>query len=474
VTLGPDGRIKEGTRMMDRDYDRARSGGRFDDDYGGFSRSPERDHSLSGARRAYTDPDANLDRERFRDDDPNRDWDPGRRGSRDYDERIYRADWDRDRVRYRDRDDAPSGRRMTSRADDQERFGYMGGGRDRGMDREYSRPAYEADYGYRASRRYEDDDDRGDYAASRNDPRFSYSARNRDWRDERVGYGYTGYDPEHDRGGLQYGRGEPTFERGGGDYGRRAYMGERNERDDYTARSARGTDYYATEARRSGFGEHTGRGPRGYQRSDDRIREDACERLTYRGDVDASDIDVAVANGEITLSGTVDNRWSKRAAEDAVEDISGVQEVHNRLRVRRNTSAAGDWRGERYAEAGYGRYERSDRGQDRIASSATATATTGLPGGTTTASRNGVSMGMDVVGDDQNSVGMVKETRDTTFLIDRTAQRDIWAPYSAVRTVTGNRVILTCAADEVDNQGWDNPPLMGGDADTTAATTPTT
>ena len=41
-------------------------------------------------------------------------------------------------------------------------------------------------------------------------------------------------------------------------------------------------------------------------------------------------------NGEVTLEGTVRTRRMKRAAEDCVESVSGVQQVHNRLRVESN------------------------------------------------------------------------------------------------------------------------------------------
>jgi osmotically-inducible protein OsmY len=78
-----------------------------------------------------------------------------------------------------------------------------------------------------------------------------------------------------------------------------------------------------------------GRGPKGYSRSDDRIREDVCERLTDDRHIDASDMEVMVANGEVTLAGSVHSREDKRHAEDIVESISGVREVHNNLRVSR-------------------------------------------------------------------------------------------------------------------------------------------
>jgi hypothetical protein len=78
-----------------------------------------------------------------------------------------------------------------------------------------------------------------------------------------------------------------------------------------------------------------GRGPKGYQRPDNRINEDVCDRLADAPDVDASEIEVTVKNGEVTLSGTVDDRQDKRRAEDLAETVSGVREVHNHLRVGR-------------------------------------------------------------------------------------------------------------------------------------------
>ena len=84
---------------------------------------------------------------------------------------------------------------------------------------------------------------------------------------------------------------------------------------------------------RGGF---AGRGPRGYQRSDARINEDVCDRLCDAPDIDASNIDVRVENGEVTLSGSVFDRTDKRRAEDLIENVSGVREVHNNLRVGRD------------------------------------------------------------------------------------------------------------------------------------------
>jgi hypothetical protein len=83
-------------------------------------------------------------------------------------------------------------------------------------------------------------------------------------------------------------------------------------------------------------GPHSGRGPQGYQRSDARIEEDVCEHLTHHGMLDATGIQVQVENGEVTLTGTVESRQAKRLAEDILDAISGVRDIHNQLRVQRD------------------------------------------------------------------------------------------------------------------------------------------
>lgn len=50
---------------------------------------------------------------------------------------------------------------------------------------------------------------------------------------------------------------------------------------------------------------------------------------------DASEIECAVHNGEVTLTGTVSARETKRPAEDLVESVSGVKEVQNSLKVKK-------------------------------------------------------------------------------------------------------------------------------------------
>ena len=86
----------------------------------------------------------------------------------------------------------------------------------------------------------------------------------------------------------------------------------------------------------SGYGGNPGgplaRPPRGYQRSDERIREDICDTVIRLG-IDAGEVDIQVESCEVTLTGTVDNRQDKRRLEDLAESVYGVKHVHNQLRV---------------------------------------------------------------------------------------------------------------------------------------------
>jgi osmotically-inducible protein OsmY len=98
--------------------------------------------------------------------------------------------------------------------------------------------------------------------------------------------------------------------------------------------------WFGGESGRERRGPFAGRGPRGYQRSDERIKDDVCEQMAQHGDLDASAIEVRVENGEVTLQGSVDSRRAKHLAEDLVEDVFGVREVHNLLRVATGTQDA--------------------------------------------------------------------------------------------------------------------------------------
>ncbi|WP_437332143.1 BON domain-containing protein [Sorangium sp. So ce394] len=78
-----------------------------------------------------------------------------------------------------------------------------------------------------------------------------------------------------------------------------------------------------------------GRPPKGYKRSDERIREDICDQISDHPDLDASDVEVKVQNGEVVLTGTVRERRFKHQLETLAERISGVTDVRNEIRLYR-------------------------------------------------------------------------------------------------------------------------------------------
>lgn len=89
------------------------------------------------------------------------------------------------------------------------------------------------------------------------------------------------------------------------------------------------------------MGPHRGKGPKGYQRSDNRIQEDVSDRFYEDDYLDASDVQIRVQNGEVILEGTVDSKQAKRRAEDIAESISGVRNVENHIKVNTNSPSVG-------------------------------------------------------------------------------------------------------------------------------------
>lgn len=81
---------------------------------------------------------------------------------------------------------------------------------------------------------------------------------------------------------------------------------------------------------------HYGKGPKGYKRSDDRIKEDASEALYRDQNIDATDIEVQVKDGTVILKGSVDCRKTKREAEHCVDELIGVEDVRNELTIKKS------------------------------------------------------------------------------------------------------------------------------------------
>jgi osmotically-inducible protein OsmY len=79
-----------------------------------------------------------------------------------------------------------------------------------------------------------------------------------------------------------------------------------------------------------------GKGPRNYKRSDERIREIICDLLCNDPHLDASDMEVEVKNGNVILTGSVEDRFAKRLAEDLAESVLGVVIIENRIHVNQD------------------------------------------------------------------------------------------------------------------------------------------
>ena len=262
-----------------------------------------------------------------------------------------------------DNDGYGSGSRGGGWAGDRDRRGYgrEGGNRERGLYSEQSEGYSSGGYG---PSRYTNNESRGFSSFTSND----YGGRDFAGPRQHFGPGSSSSDAYGVYGGSSYGAG--TY----GGYGRSSYGADR-----YGSRSG-GGNYSSSSRRRdwddrgyqrdhergfferagdevaSWFGDeeaarrreqdHRGRGPANYTRSDERILEDACDRLTEDWGVDASNIQVTVQNGEVTLDGTVASRQQKRRAEDCVDDLSGVKHVQNNLRVQQSSSWGRDSTGQ--------------------------------------------------------------------------------------------------------------------------------
>jgi hypothetical protein len=309
-----------------------------------------------------------------------RDWrDRDRRRSEEYgrgrDERRWAEDrsWSADGEAQGERgdDERDRGRRpdlTTGGAYGRDPTGSRGryGGQARFVSQDYTSggPAYDVER--RSPPRWRDDYDRqgyhgqdyggpdyggADHRARGYDERES--AEDRAWDSDRES-AWARYSPDADEDDDRRSRRDWRDERGdrAGDFFTRA--GERisswfrgsdlirgSHHDEDDGRPRRYREDFGREARPIPEPGHRGRGPRGYRRSDERINDEVHDRLTDDPWLDASNIEVQVKDGEVTLNGAVDNREGKHRAERLVEDISGVGHVQNNLRVNPDLALTG-------------------------------------------------------------------------------------------------------------------------------------
>lgn len=283
--------------------------------------------------------------------------------------------------------------RRTGRDEDQRRYsGSQGAGREReyagqqGMDDENYRPMPR--YGSQSSESYRseswlDDEERAErYGQQRSGYEMGYGgpggygpqAQSQFTSQRDFGRGYAGDDYRQGAYAGSYGRSEPYRSQSRGMptwEGDRSLQGEGQAQRSYgdysrdtqsQGQQGEGRFYYGSSYGSSSQGGEQlhgfrGRGPKNYTRSDERIREDLCERLSDADEIDASNLTVTVNQSVVTLDGEVPHRRMKHWAEDMAESCSGVKDVDNRLRVRgqesRQTSSTGEQRvpGQTYGQS---------------------------------------------------------------------------------------------------------------------------
>jgi BON domain len=276
--------------------------------------------------------------------------------------------------RYRDRDEEFRGGEFRGGADErggrgQEGRGSYGGSYGRGYEEsgrgmQFGREHEQGGRGEAWQRGSQSYGSRG-YQSQPWSPESSRSGRG--YSGEFRGYGPQGYGPQTDdpqqryesfgreSEGIDRSRGFTSGQSYGSSYGQE--FGGGTSPYGPGSQSFRGSEGFGRTSRDFGYsedrlrtpdptrGRYTGRGPKGYMRSDDRIKEDVNDRLEQHGEIDAWEIVVMVQNGEVTLEGTVPDRRTKRLAEDVAEETSGVKQVHNRLRIQ---GSAGEGEGSRH------------------------------------------------------------------------------------------------------------------------------
>lgn len=271
-------------------------------------------------------------------------------------------DWDQNRNRNNQEDEYRNRERYGSYGDYNQRQerGYSQG--ELGNSSDYG-GTYSSDYGnqygnyggtnygrreYRDSDQLQNTGSYGNQDSQRNDWERNQKYGNQhstNWDERRntgtgSGGGYGRYDRGEHRGGFAGSGGYS----GNREHGQRQdeYRGDDRDRDWWDRTRDEVYSWFGdddAERRRkmdSVRGPHRGKGPKDYKRSEDRIKEDVCDRLSDDDMVDASKIQIQVQGDEVVLTGSVSSREEKRRAEDVVESISGVRNVENRLRVGRS------------------------------------------------------------------------------------------------------------------------------------------
>jgi osmotically-inducible protein OsmY len=153
-----------------------------------------------------------------------------------------------------------------------------------------------------------------DYSTPQNTGYGGRSPQSRGYQGQRNDYGYG----TQDRGNI-----DSVLDR---DWS--SYSGNRSE----SAGSRYGNQYGPGRGYQQQQGTRR-QGPKGYQRSDDRIREQMVERF-MESDVELQDVECDVKDGIVSLSGTVKSRHCRHELENIADSVWGVKEVNNNIKIK--------------------------------------------------------------------------------------------------------------------------------------------
>lgn len=331
----------------------ARNSYRSESDYGSSSYSGDRDfydqgHIETGARSEFNDTyNYNAD------ESPN--WVSNNRGASQGDRGAYEQSGQRGSMSY----SGQTGSTRQSGGQPQYQQSGRGSYGNRDFDRQgqsnYGQTAgydQSTSYGQRSGRQYSATD-RGDYnRAYRNEPygrSYEYSHSPGEYGGSDFNRSASGRDDNTDRYATSYGTSDSFGQRlTGSDYGDRYFSNSYGQaaQGSWSQNPRMGGNALNASYGQSQYGQqqsHSGKGPKGYRRSDERIKEEISDLLEQDHRVDASEIEVKVESGVVTLSGTVSDRRMKRLAEECIENSPGVQDVHNEIRVSKEASDGKSW-----------------------------------------------------------------------------------------------------------------------------------
>ena len=295
----------------------------------------------------------------YRDEEPSRElYSSHSRGGQPYEWRQgqgrqpgNRQNWQSQSGYYRNRDDEDYGNRYQAGDYGRDQGSRYSGGYGR-QDSDYSGNRYSSEYGRNQGAYSQRDFGQRDFSQRGYGQRdyggaYGQSSYGSSGAEGVYGYGSSRYDRygmNQDPYGREYGNqgsypggaGNPAQRYAGQDYQgpSQAYQDQNYLGQGGYSQSHRGQEHGSYQGQ-----SYRGRGPKNYTRSDERIREDLSEKLSNHHYIDASDVNVEVKNGVVTLSGTVEQRHLKHEIEDMAEHCSGVKDVENRLTVsQRNQS----------------------------------------------------------------------------------------------------------------------------------------